>query len=99
MAPNANSPTVTLNTGILQSYQLYFGGTKYSPLGGTNLLTPYMSNSSTFYNPQGNQIISSGKDGYFGPGTALGATLPPTTAEGYDDQANFTKVTLGGGIQ
>jgi len=100
MAQNATSPTVTLNTLISQSYQLNFGS-KFSPLGGANLLTPYMSNPSTltYFNPQGNQIISSGKDGIFGPGGALGATLPPSTAEGYDDQANFTKVTLCGGIQ
>jgi prepilin-type N-terminal cleavage/methylation domain-containing protein len=94
IAPNANSPAIALTTSIPQAYQLNFIG-KNSPLG-TNFLTPYYSNiaTNTFINPQGFQIISSGKDGFFG----YGGTVPPSTAEGYDDQANFSKTSLGGGI-
>jgi prepilin-type N-terminal cleavage/methylation domain-containing protein len=75
----------------------------FSPYGSSDCPTlgvlPYLdpnsgkplSNADGF----GFQIISAGKDAAFGPG---GANLPATGA-GEDDIANFSRATLGSGIQ
>jgi prepilin-type N-terminal cleavage/methylation domain-containing protein len=61
-----------------------------SPVTST---TPYTSGGQ-FVNSSGFQIISAGKDRLFGAG---GAVLP-AAGVGADDQANFTKTLLSGGI-
>jgi type II secretory pathway pseudopilin PulG len=103
--PNKNYPSVTLNTtaAFVQSYSLTFTNGYYSPgepdahghptLAAPGPLTAYSSNGA-YLNPQGFQIISSGKDMVFN----YGGTLPPPSLFGTDDQANFTKSVLGGGI-
>jgi len=83
-APTTNKVTFTTPPAA-QFYTLTFTN------GTTSTVIPYQNNGA-FINPQGFQIISSGKDMYFGSS----GTLPPSAAVGYDDQANFSKVTLGG---
>jgi hypothetical protein len=80
------------------------------PKGTTNPVTftvnPFTDATGNFINPQGFQIISSGADCLFGPGiNALYLPGPSTTNPGpaqrhftEDDQANFSKSLLGGGI-
>jgi prepilin-type N-terminal cleavage/methylation domain-containing protein len=83
-----NCPSSSNNfTGVPQSYTTTFTtGTSYT-------VTPYISNN-TYINPTGFQIISPGRDMFFGPG----ATQIPGLSTGEDDQANFSKTLLGGGI-
>ena len=58
-------------------------------------VTPYKSGGK-YVNESGFQIISAGKDQMFGAGDAL---LPAVgTPGGDDDQANFSRSVLGGGI-
>lgn len=86
-APATASATTLTTT---QSYMVTLSGPSVpSPLP---VLVPYQANG-VYINPTGFQIISSGKDSFFGSS----GTLPPTSL-GYDDQANFSKTTLGGGI-
>jgi prepilin-type N-terminal cleavage/methylation domain-containing protein len=84
---NIPSFTAPLNAGVPQSYTTTFSN------GAVYTVTPYVSNSS-FVNSTSFQIISAGKDQYFGPG----GTQLPALLTGQDDQANFSKSTLGGGI-
>ena len=58
---------------------------------------PYQTSLGTYVNPQGYQIISSGKDCRFGAG-GLSLTTGQIGVFGQDDQANFSKSLLGGGI-
>jgi len=86
------APTIsTLNTNLLQSFAVHYNVFPYPNPPPT--LMPYTNNGS-FINPDGVQIISSGKDLTFG----VGGTLPPSLASGFDDQTNFSKTVLGGGI-
>jgi hypothetical protein len=63
---------------------------------GSVTVSPYLSGTG-FVNAAGFQIISAGKDKMFGVG---GATLPGVGSPGgEDDQANFSRATLGSGIQ
>jgi prepilin-type N-terminal cleavage/methylation domain-containing protein len=67
-----------------------FGAQSYA---GTS---PYVGASGRFVNENGFQIISAGTDKTFGPG---GTNVPATGSPGgEDDQANFSKTLLGGGI-
>ncbi len=60
-----------------------------------NGVSPYKDpTSGKFVNESGVQIISAGKNGQFGPG----GTALPASGAGEDDQANFTRSLLGGGI-
>jgi len=79
---------ITRNPAIPQSYTTNFG-----PPLGSYTVTPYISNGS-YLNANSFQIISAGKDMFFGPG----GTQIPTVTVGADDQANFSKTLLGGGI-
>jgi len=61
-------------------------------LGVSSSQSPYQSGTG-FVNANGFQIISAGYDQQFG-----NTTTAPTTGVGADDQANFSKTLLGGGI-
>ena len=84
------SNSAILNTNLVQAFKVtYSTGVTSGPV------TPYISNGA-FVNPTGVQIISSGYDGLFGIGGAN--QLPANSIGGPDDQANFSKSLLGGGI-
>ncbi len=53
---------------------------------------PYAYGSGQYYNPNGYQIISAGKDGNFGNGNM---TTGIAIGAGADDQANFSSTLLG----
>jgi hypothetical protein len=79
------------------AYFAPFGGLRNKFYGGFNALpqgavAAYSSNGS-FENPEGFQLISSGRDGQFGPG----GNWPPVPVIGEDDQANFSPSVLGAG--
>lgn len=77
-------------------------GEKFSftgPKGASGDVYPYERSDSTaanlkFQQENGFQIISAGYDEKFGGGK----TLLPATGDGADDQSNFSKSLLGGGI-
>lgn len=81
-----HSTSIALNTGISQSYTVN---------GYT--VSPYMQSTSTFFNPQGFQVISAGKDTFFGPGGLL-VNGKPAGETGFDDVTNISKTVMGGGI-
>jgi hypothetical protein len=81
-----------LNTKIPQSYTINFLNPPAHVPSSTTVF-PYQ-NASGFYNPQGYQIISAGRDSIFGSS----GLLPPSSSWGFDDQSNFSKTVLGGGI-
>jgi prepilin-type N-terminal cleavage/methylation domain-containing protein len=77
------SPYTYLSSrGVSNSY------TATSAYGGV----AYAFGSGQYYNPNGYQIISAGKDGYFGSGNM---TTGIATGAGTDDQANFSSTLLG----
>jgi hypothetical protein len=89
--------------GVEDGYNRY-GGTDCPTLG----VWPYagaLTPRPRYLNPRGFQIVSAGPDGRFGPGTDREShTWPPATArdmpaEGRDDAANFSDVSLGVGEQ
>jgi prepilin-type N-terminal cleavage/methylation domain-containing protein len=73
----------------------FYGGYNNLPQGQPSMGAYYYSSggANQFENASGFQLISSGKDGLFGPG----GLWPPPTGHGEDDQANFAPSTLGGG--
>jgi prepilin-type N-terminal cleavage/methylation domain-containing protein len=84
----------TTPTAMFQSYQLNYTN------GVSTIVYPYISpstfpNPTAFLNPTAYQIISAGRNLEFGPGW----NVLPATLLGKDDQANFSKVTLGAGIE
>ncbi len=87
---NCPSPTNNFSLpGVPQSYTTTFSN------GKVFTVTPYISNNA-FINQSSFQIISAGKDQYFGVGgTSWGQGGYQL---GADDQANFSKTLLGGGI-
>lgn len=94
---NCPSAATNFTTGVPQSYFITYSSTSTAPPKGITLtpLTPYISNNA-YLNPSGFQIISAGKDMFFGPG---GAAFGGGGFDiGADDQANFSKSLLGGGI-
>jgi prepilin-type N-terminal cleavage/methylation domain-containing protein len=75
-------------------------------LGGNppaTAILPFTDPTGRFINPNGYQIISAGRDGFFGPGGMWNPTNPglssgyQTGGSGADDQANFSRSLLGVG--
>lgn len=61
---------------------------------GSMIVTPYQSGGK-YLNESGFQLISAGRNRRFGPG---GTDFPATTQDGDDDQANFSRLVLGAGL-
>ncbi len=91
-APNLSVKTNFNANSTVQSYAITLTN------GTTSTISPYYTKSTSgisYYNPQGFQLISAGKDGLF----SAGGLFPPVSGEyGFDDQANFSKTQLGGGV-
>jgi prepilin-type N-terminal cleavage/methylation domain-containing protein len=60
-------------------------------------VVPYFQATGQFYNPSSVQIISAGRDGWFGPGGLWLAANAPVNAlpNGLDDQTNFYDSLMG----
>lgn len=97
-APKLSTQTNYTKNAQVQSYTINLVSPPKAYPPSTTII-PYYSNAASpttsYYNLQGFQLISAGKDCIFGGG---GLFPPVTTEYGYDDQANFSKTQLGGGV-
>ncbi|HEY7327787.1 MAG TPA: type II secretion system protein [Gemmataceae bacterium] len=76
-------------------YYSYAGINGQWPITADSGANPYKTADGQYTNPNTFQIISAGKDGWFGLG--LWNPLSGATGTGADDQANFSATLLGAG--
>jgi hypothetical protein len=63
------------------------------------LIPPWRTAPTNYVNPKGYQILSAGKNGFWGTGDYSGGSADDPLKAGNDDQANFSSRILGANQQ